>query len=311
MRKRIDGPAQPAALRGHTAVNFKQVETFRAVMLTRSMTLAAAQLHTSQPNVSRAIAQLERETGLMLFQRAGSRLIPTIEGEALFKEVTRAFVGLEHLSESARSIRQLGAGAMRIGAVPGIAMTVMAAAISRFRRVYAEVPISVYTSDSRTVANWTATRYCDFGLVAYLVDVPGIRSARWRNENGVCIVPASHRLARRRRIVAKDLDGEDFISLTQGDGTRAAIDAAFEPGARRLSIETPYAATICSMVGMGLGVSVVNPLVVRSLRTPGIVSLPFEPAIPFPSYILFAEQHVESAHARTFFECLQETVREV
>jgi DNA-binding transcriptional LysR family regulator len=291
-------------------VNFKQIETFRAVMLTRSMTVAAAQLHTSQPNVSRAISQLERETGLTLFQRTGSRLIPTIEGEALFKEVTRAFVGLDNLRESARSIRQLGAGALRIGVVPAIAMTVMALAISKFRRHYAEVPISVYTSDSRTVANWTATRFCDFGLVAYLVDVPGIRSARWRNERGVCIVPVGHRLARRRRVVAQDLDGEDFISLTQGDGTRIAIDAAFDPGARRLTIETPYAATICSMVGMGLGVSVVNPLVVRSLRPPGIVTMPFEPAIPFPSYILHNEQHLESPQTQAFFECLQEAVRE-
>jgi DNA-binding transcriptional LysR family regulator len=291
-------------------VNFKQIETFRAVMLTRSMTVAAVQLHTSQPNVSRVISQLERETGLTLFQRTGSRLIPTIEGEALFKEVTRAFVGLDTLRESARSIRQLGAGALRIGVVPAIAMTVMALAISKFRRHYAEVPISVYTSDSRTVANWTATRFCDFGLVAYLVDVPGIRSARWRNEKGVCIVPAGHRLARRRRIAARDLTGEDFISLTQGDGTRIAIDAAFDPGARRLTIETPYAATICSMVGMGLGVSVVNPLVVRSLRPPGIVTMPFDPAIPFPSYILHNEQHVESPQSQVFFECLQEAVRE-
>lgn len=291
-------------------MNFKQVETFRAVMLTRSMTMAASQLHTSQPNVSRVISQLEQETGFRLFQRVGGRLLPTSEAEALFKDVERAFVGLDSLRDSARSILQLGTGALRIGAVPSIAMTVMAPAIAKFRRIYSEVPISVYTSDSPTVAKWTATRFCDFGLVSYLVGVPGVSSAIWRNEKGVCIVPEKHRLAGKRRILAKDLQGEDFISLTLGDGTRAAIDAAFEPGARRLTLETPYAATICGMVGMGLGVSVVSPLVVRNLRPPGVKVIPFDPAIPFQSFVLHAQQYVESTLAKVFFDCLQEAVRE-
>ena len=48
-------------------------------MHTGSMTLAAAQLHTSQPNGSRAIALLQRETQPQLFERVGQRVVPTPE----------------------------------------------------------------------------------------------------------------------------------------------------------------------------------------------------------------------------------------
>jgi DNA-binding transcriptional LysR family regulator len=301
----FDIPSTHLCSRGDT-VNFKQIETFRAVMLTRSMTTAATQLHTSQPNISRVISQLERETGFRLFERLAGRLVPTSEAEALFKDVERAFVGLDSLRDSARSIRQLGTGMLRIGAVPSIAMSVMSQGILAFRQRHPDVPIAVHTSDSPTVAKWTATRFCDFGLVSYEAETPGVRASLWRNENGVCVVPAQHRLAKKRRIVARDLDGEAFISLTHGDGTRAVIDAAFEPDGRRLTLETPYAATICTMVGMGLGVSVVNPLVVRSLRLPGVKAIPFEPAIAFHSYVLHAQQHVEPALAGVFLECLGE-----
>jgi DNA-binding transcriptional LysR family regulator len=286
-------------------MNFKQIETFRAVMLTRSMTAAATQLHTSQPNISRVIAQLEKESGFRLFERLAGRLLPTAEAEALFRDVERAFVGLDSLRDSARAIRQFGAGTLRVGAVPSIAMSVMSPGILEFRKRYPDVPIAVHTSDSPTVAKWTATRFCDIGLVSYVADTPGVRATLLRNENGVCIVPSQHRLAKKRRIVARDLDDEAFISLTHGDGTRAAIDAAFVPDGRRLTLETPYAATICTMVSMGLGVSVVNPVVSRSLRLAGVKAIPFEPAIPFQSYVLHAQQHAAPALADAFLECLQ------
>ena len=65
------------------AMDYKEIETFRSVMQTRSMTLSAATLHTSQPNVSRLIARLQRELGFQLFQRVGLRLVPTPEAEAV------------------------------------------------------------------------------------------------------------------------------------------------------------------------------------------------------------------------------------
>ena len=82
-------------------MHFKQIEAFRAVMLTRSMTVAAAQLHTSQPNISRVIAQLQAETGLRLFKRVGLQLVPTPEAEALLREVDRAYVCLLYTSDAA------------------------------------------------------------------------------------------------------------------------------------------------------------------------------------------------------------------
>ncbi|MDM9559334.1 LysR family transcriptional regulator [Bordetella petrii] len=289
-------------------MNFKQIETFRAVMLTRSMTVAAAQLHTSQPNVSRVIAQLEAATGLRLFTRQSGRIEPTAEAEFLLREVERSFVGLDSLRDAVRAIRQQGAGTLRIGVVPSLAMSVIPLGIRLFRQRHPQVPIAVHTSDSPTVAKWTATRFCDVGLVSYLSDVPGVQARLWHREQGVCIVSTGHRLARKRRIASRDLDGEEFISLNHGDGTRAIVDAAFVPDRRRLTLETPYAVTICTMVGMGLGVSVVNPLVVSSLQLPTVKSLPFEPATFFESHVLHAQSHAEPALAGVFMECLQEAI---
>lgn len=293
------------SLQTETKLKFKQIEAFRIVMLTRSMTLAAAELHTTQPNISRFIAQLESETGLNLLERKAGRLTPTAEGESFYKEVQRSFLGMDALEESVRQIKMQGTGTLRVGAVPSIAMSVMPLVIKNFRERYPDTPVSIHTNDSPTVAKWTATRYCDLGLVSYLVDTPGVQSKLWSEEEGVCVVPTGHRLARRRLVSPKDLNGEPFISLSQGDGTRLAVDAVFTPDNRRLILDTPYAPTICKMVEMGLGVSVVNPLVVRNMSLPGIRAIKFAPPIQFSRYILMAQNYTKSAQVSAFLECLE------
>lgn len=289
-------------------MDFRQVETFRAVMLTRSMTIAAAQLHTSQPNVSRVIARLQKETGLTLFQRIGLRLVPTPEAEALLREVDRAYVGLQTIRQAAANIKTMGAGGLRIGASPALAIGLVPQAVQAFRASHPNVRVSVSTSDSASVCRWTADGYCDFGLVSFVPEAAEVASRLLHKQRAVCIVPARHRLARKARVHAADLEAESFISMAESDHTRKKIDAAFQPDTRRLDLETPHAATICAMVARGLGVSIVNPLVLEALALPGVKVLPFEPAIHFTSYSVHAQQRLEQELVPEFLAAVKQVL---
>jgi DNA-binding transcriptional LysR family regulator len=287
-------------------MDYRQIEAFRAVMLTRSMTVAASQLHTSQPNISRIIARLQKETGLKLFQRVGLRLVPTPEAEALFREVQRSFVGLAAIEEAAGVIRELGSGGIRIGASAALSVGVLPPAIRLFRQKRRDVAITVHTSDSASVCKWVSEGFCDFGLASFLPDMPELATELLHQENGLCIVPADHRLANKRRVQARDLDGEAFISLAPTDQTRAKIDAAFVPDGRKLNLETPHAVTICTMVSMGLGVSVVNPMVLRCVPLPNVKAIPFSPAVDFPCYSVRAAHRLDAALAAEFLDCVRQ-----
>ncbi|ABE46275.1 LysR substrate-binding domain-containing protein [Polaromonas sp. JS666] len=286
-------------------MNFKQIETFRAVMLTGSMTVAAQQLHTSQPNVSRGIGKLEAEIGFELFDRLAGRLVATKGGEALFKEVERAFVGLDSLTESARAIRELGVGTLRVAAAASISMSVLPLAIRMFSEKYPLIRIVVDTSESSIVANWIATQHCDIGFVSYISDKPGVVASVIHTENAVCVMPSRHPLARKRRLVPQDLNGERFISLPSGSSSRCAVDAAFPEEGRIMVLETTYAATICRMVSEGLGLSLLNPIVSRTMKLPGIVAIPFKPDVPFKSYMLRAQLAPRDTHVNFFVSCMR------
>jgi DNA-binding transcriptional LysR family regulator len=291
-------------------MNFRQIETFRAVMLTGSMTAAAAQLHTSQPNVSRTIAQLEAQIGYELFDRLPGRVLPTRGGEALFKEVERAFVGLDSVSEAARGIREMGAGTLRVAAAASISITAIPLAIRMFSERYPSVRLVVDTSDSSTIANWVATRHCDVGFVAYVSDKPGVAASVIHTEHAVCIMPAGHRLARKRRIGPADLAGERFISLPGGRPSRAAVDGGFpQHDGRVMALETTFASTICMMVSEGLGVSLVSPIVAGVMDVRGVVTRPFKPDVAYPSYLLLPQLAPRDMHASYLISCMRNAFR--
>jgi DNA-binding transcriptional LysR family regulator len=292
-------------------MNFKQIETFRAVMLTGSMTVAAKKLHTSQPNVSRVIGKLETEIGFELFDRLAGRVVATKGAEALFREVTRAFVGLDSLAESASAIREAGVGTLRIAAAASISISVIPEAIRMFSERYPAVRIVVDTSESSVIANWTATQHCDLGFVSNVSDKPGVVASLIHSESAVCVMPVGHRLAGRQRLVPQDLHGERFISLPTGGSSRQSIDAAFREDGRIMVLETPFAATICRMVSEGLGVSLVNPILTRTMKLPGIVTVPFKPSIQFKSYLLRSQLAPRDTHATYFVSCMRAAFKSV
>lgn len=294
-------------------MNFKQIEAFRAVMLSGSMTAAAEALHTSQPNISRLIAQLERASGFRLFERNGGRLQPTDEGAALFGDVERAFIGLQSIEDAAHSIRQGGTGRLRIAAVPSLSLTLLPRVIQRFRQQHPGVAISLHTHDSPAVARWVGSQFCDVGLASYVGEqTPGVAPHVLCDVAGVCVFPRGHRLQALATVCPEDLKGEEFISLLHNDGSRTRVDRLFPEtkGYRRMTLETPYAATICSLVGLGLGVSIVSPLVAEEYRHMGIETRPFAPQIRFTTYLLLPSDRPHSVLSQRFATLIGHMLRD-
>ena len=102
-------------------LNPRQIEAFRAVVLTGGVGAAASLINVTQPAVSRLIRDLQSHLGLVLFERRGTGLVPTSEALSLYAEVERAFVGLERIEQMATELRTRRAGFLRIAALPALA----------------------------------------------------------------------------------------------------------------------------------------------------------------------------------------------
>jgi DNA-binding transcriptional LysR family regulator len=101
-------------------INSRQVEAFRAMMLTGSVTEAAKLMAVTQPAVSRLLRDFQALLKMELFERRGSGLVPTASATALYMEVERSFVGLERITAAAEEIRGRRTGTLRIAALPAL-----------------------------------------------------------------------------------------------------------------------------------------------------------------------------------------------
>ena len=86
------------------ALNLRQIEVFRAVMITGSIRGASELLFVSQPAVSRLLAHTELRVGFALFQRVKGRLYATPEAKKLFREVESVYACLLYTSPSPRDL---------------------------------------------------------------------------------------------------------------------------------------------------------------------------------------------------------------
>lgn len=98
----------------------------------------------------------------------------------------------------------------------------------------------------------------------------------------VCILPQGHSLTREAVLTPQDFQGENYISLSRTDSYRQLLDTLFNEHQvkYRMVIETHSAASICAMVRVGAGTSVVNPLTTLDYASSGVVIRRFSISVP-------------------------------
>lgn len=275
-------------------MGLQHIEAFRAVVQTGSMTEAARRLNTSQPQISRLIAQLEQITKFALFDRSGSRVFPTNEGTRFFQEVEKAFTGLSSLEAAAHGIRSFRADRLRVTAMPRLAAGLVTRIAARFMVDYPEVMVSIRSGTANTVHEWISSGLCDVGLAMLYQETYGVEVEPLYTGQCVAVLPKGHVLAARESLTPADLAGHAFIASPGGGQLAERIDQVFTAAGvrRRIVAETDLGASVCTLVGAGLGVSLVNPLAAHEERdAAGLEIRPFTPDIPttvaliYPPYV--------------------------
>jgi DNA-binding transcriptional LysR family regulator len=263
-------------------MRMRQVEAFRAVMISGGVTTAAELLHISQPSVSRLIADLERSVGFSLFERRGGRVFPTMQAETLYDAVRRSFTGLDLLDQAARRIRAHPVGTIRIAALSALASGVLPPVLAAFGARYPDIKVTVESLGQLGVLDRVFLGQADIGLAVEAPPRAGVVSAPLAEAEYVCAAPAGHRFETQNVVDAADLDGENFIGpMHETDALWFGVDEVLTERNihPRRRLETQQAFTSYAFVQAGLGVTVAEPFSAPLFHRLGVCIRRFRPRL--------------------------------
>jgi DNA-binding transcriptional LysR family regulator len=201
----------------------------------------------------------------------------TEAGQTLLEEAPQAFAEVERALEETRRVARGEVGHLRIGFLPSATNELVPAAVRTFRAAFPAVGVDLTEQLDDAQLEALAQGRLDVAIVRTARELDDVAFESLVEEKQCVSVPRGHRLAGRRSVSFRDLEGEDFVLWPRrlAPETHDAIvercrAAGFSP---RVVQEAPHAHTILGLVAAGVGVSIL----VRSykaLRGDDVVFVP-------------------------------------
>jgi DNA-binding transcriptional LysR family regulator len=270
--------------------DLRLISYFVTVAEERNVTRAAERLHISQPSLSAAIQQLERQLGVQLLARVGRRIEITPAGELLRERGRELLEQAEAVVGDVRGRHQAGAGRLTLGVSPtarfGIAQRLLVACTT-------EVPaVMLSTSEDATGALLRAVARGRLNLAITFCapdPPPGVELLVLHEEAAIVHLPRQHPLARRPELTVQDLVQETIL-VGATDDSSGFSDRVLSPfltaGLTPRTLADPYPDLGLQAVREGLGI-VIYPRSAFPSELAGSAFVPLVPRLPMPFHLAY------------------------
>jgi LysR family transcriptional regulator, transcriptional activator of the cysJI operon len=248
-----------------------QLRAFAAFARLSSFSGAAEDLHISQPAVSKHIADLERELGVLLVERRWRKAELTPAGAFLANHVLRAEAILAQAELGVPEFRTPGRGSLTIVAAGVSGTYLLPEVIAQFHEAHPGIRVALELGTSARAVETLRSHRAELGVVGGFVAAPEIEAEPLLENEMIVVGP--RRLA-GRRLARHDLEALTWISREEGSAGRALVEAAFADlgitPQRRL--ELPSWEAIKLMVRRGYGVAACSRFAVDGELRAGVLT---------------------------------------
>ena len=163
----------------------------------RSVSKAARLNHLSQSAASQAIAELERELEVILFDRGRRPLEVTPAGKLYLEYCKDMLRRDDELRASLDLLKKHVNGTARVAAIYSVGLSEMSQIEARFAARFPDAELAVQYLRPERVWEAVAMDEADLGLMSYAESSRELVALPWRDEEMVVAVAPGHALARR------------------------------------------------------------------------------------------------------------------
>ncbi|PWC33272.1 LysR substrate-binding domain-containing protein [Azospirillum sp. TSO35-2] len=260
-------------------MTLEQLRVFVAVAEALHFTRAAETLHLSQPAVSAAVAALEAEHGLRLFDRIGRRVELTAAGTLLHREARAILLKVEEAGTMLGELSGLTRGSLRLAASQTVGNHWLPPRLLRFAAVHPGIRVDLTIGNTEQVAEAVRDGRAELGITEGAVADPALLSDAVPGDRLRLVVGSRHPWATRGRVKRDELAAARWVLREPGSGTRALFDqairaAGLDPAGLEVAMTLPGGCIIRAALLAGVGAGVLSDLVVaEDLAAGRIVAL--------------------------------------
>ncbi len=223
-------------------------------------TRAAEKLCITQPSLSNAIMQLEKELGIRLFEKDGRRIRLTELGRQFYKCVETSLSTLDNGIETLK-LASKGDGVVRLGILRVLGVSFIPDMIAEFQKAYPENKV-VFTIDSdvsQKILTGLENNVYDIAFATPPRHSTSFETLPVASQDLVLIVPKDHPLSDRYNIDLRDTLQYPFVHFKKHSGMRSVIDQLFEGinAEPNTVYEIDEDQVVAGMVSSGFGIAIV------------------------------------------------------
>lgn len=175
----------------------------------------AAELHgITQSAVSQRIHHLEERLGTKLLDRSKRPFVLTPAGELVSREGRRLVARYDALARSVAGLDPEREDAVRVHAIYSAGIALLNQLRAEFQRRRPALAVRIEYEPPAAVAESARAGRCDFGIVSYPRQWPGLQWQPLREERMGLACGVHHELAGEGKVRAADLDGRELIHFT-------------------------------------------------------------------------------------------------
>jgi DNA-binding transcriptional LysR family regulator len=236
-------------------VDLLQLRYFQAVARREHVSRAAGDLHVAQPSLSRAIARLEAELGVPLFDREGRRVRLNRFGTAFARRVDSALAALDEGRRELHDAAGLDHGTVALAAET---LRTLTGLLAGFLAEHPGVRFRLFQSSAQAMLGQLRTGELDLCFASQPLTGPSLETIELASEEVLLAVPSAHPLAGRSRVGIGELADEPFVTTRPGYWQRALADQLFAQAGIRPAIacEGDEPGAIRGLISAGLGVGI-------------------------------------------------------
>lgn len=289
-------------------MDLRNLQYFLEVVRHNSFTKAAQALYITQPTISKMIQNLEKELGVVLFERVGKRVELTDAGEVLLQQAQTMVKSFENMTSQLNDLTELRKGRIRIGLPPMIGASFFPKVIGSFQDRYPGITLKLFEDGAKKVEEDVGAGVLDIGVALLPTNEDVFDYFSFVKERLLLVVHPSHRLADREEVSLIDLEEEKFLLYREDFALHNRIiaeclRAGFQPNVIHKSSQWDF---ISEMVAANLGIALLPETICSDLDPDRFrfISL-INPTIPWHLAMIWRKDRYLSLAAREWIRFMQ------